>query len=68
MCSTSNEAAVSTIVKTLLGAEKASKIRIFAGDMVAKKKPSPDIYLLAASTLSLTPSRCWVIEDSEIGK
>lgn len=67
VCSTSNEAAVSTIVRTLLGPERAAKMRIFAGDMVAKKKPSPDIYLLAASTLNLTPSRCWVIEDSEIG-
>jgi len=66
VCSTSNEEAVKTIVRTLLG-ERFGRMRIFAGDMVAKKKPSPDIYLLAANELSVEPNRCWVIEDSEIG-
>ena len=42
-------------------------MKIFAGDIVEKKKPSPDIYLLASKTLSIDPNRCWVIEDSEIG-
>lgn len=32
-----------------------------------KKKPSPDIYLLAKDTLGLEPARTVVIEDSEIG-
>lgn len=67
VCSTSNEAAVTTIVKTLLGQERLDKMKIFAGDVVKKKKPSPDIYNLAATTLGVDPSRCWVIEDSEIG-
>lgn len=67
ICSTSNEAAVTTIARTLLGAERLSKIKIFAGDVVAKKKPAPDVYLLAASTLEVSPERCWVVEDSEIG-
>jgi phosphoglycolate phosphatase-like HAD superfamily hydrolase len=67
VCSTSNEQAVSTIVNTLLGPERAKQMRIFAGDMVSKKKPSPDIYLLAAESLQVDPSRCWVIEDSGIG-
>jgi len=67
VCSTSNEAAVTTIVKTLLGPQRLEKMKIFAGDVVKKKKPSPDIYNLAATTLSVDPSRCWVIEDSEIG-
>eukprot|EP01036_Dinobryon_divergens_P017865 gene17865-24298_t len=66
VCSTSNEEAVKTIVRTLLG-ERYSRMRIFAGDMVAKKKPSPDIYLMAAKELEVDPQRCWVIEDSEIG-
>jgi len=34
---------------------------------VAKKKPAPDVYLLAANTLKVDPARCWVVEDSEIG-
>jgi hypothetical protein len=53
-------------VKTLLG-ERISKMKIFAGDVVKKKKPSPDVYLLAAETLKVDPARCWVIEDSAIG-
>ena len=43
------------------------KIPIFAGDIVKKKKPNPDIYLLAVEELGLDPAKCVVIEDSEIG-
>ena len=57
VCSTSNERAVSTIVRVLLGPEAESKMRVFAGDIVKKKKPSPDIYNLAASELKVDPSR-----------
>ena len=67
ICSTSNEAAVTTIARKLLGEERLGKIKIFAGDVVKNKKPAPDVYLLAASTLNVAPSRCWVVEDSEIG-
>ncbi|KAK2443021.1 bifunctional riboflavin kinase/FMN phosphatase [Trifolium repens] len=67
VCSTSNEKAVSAIVSFLLGPERAEKIKIFAGDVVPRKKPDPAIYLLAASTLSVEPSRCVVVEDSAIG-
>jgi phosphoglycolate phosphatase-like HAD superfamily hydrolase len=38
VCSTSNEQAVTNLVQTLLGPERAAKIRIFAGDMVPNKK------------------------------
>lgn len=67
VCSTSNEKAVSAIVSFLLGPEKAEKIKIFAGDVVPRKKPDPAIYLLAASTLGVESSRCVVVEDSAIG-
>ncbi|KAK3406587.1 hypothetical protein EUGRSUZ_K02765 [Eucalyptus grandis] len=67
VCSTSNEKAVSAIVSCLLGPERAEKIKIFAGDVVPRKKPDPAIYLLAASTLSVDPSSCVVVEDSAIG-
>ncbi|XP_058749102.1 CBBY-like protein [Vicia villosa] len=67
VCSTSNEKAVSAIVSFLLGPERAEKIPIFAGDVVPRKKPDPAIYLLAASTLGVEPSRCVVVEDSAIG-
>ncbi|RVW13348.1 CBBY-like protein [Vitis vinifera] len=67
VCSTSNEKAVSAIVSCLLGPERAEKIKIFAGDVVPRKKPDPAIYTLAASTLGVEPSRCVVVEDSAIG-
>ncbi|XP_050224524.1 CBBY-like protein [Mercurialis annua] len=67
VCSTSNEKAVSAIVSCLLGPERAEKIKIFAGDVVPRKKPDPAIYTLAASTLGVDPSSCVVVEDSAIG-
>jgi HAD superfamily hydrolase (TIGR01509 family) len=67
VCSTSNEKAVSNIVETLMGPERAKKFQIFAGDVVEKKKPSPDIYLLAKDTMGLSADRTMVIEDSHIG-
>ncbi|CAN8278249.1 unnamed protein product [Cochlearia groenlandica] len=67
VCSTSNEKAVSAIVSCLLGPERAEKIKIFAGDVVPKKKPDPAIYNLAAETLGVDPSKCVVVEDSAIG-
>ena len=40
---------------------------MLAGDIVAKKKPSPDIYLLAKERLGLDARDCVVIEDSRNG-
>ena len=40
---------------------------IISGDMVAKGKPSPDIYIKAAKTLEVTAERCIVLEDSPNG-
>lgn len=67
VCSTSNEKAVSNLVSTLMGPERAAKFQIFAGDMVKAKKPAPDIYNLAVSTMGLDKSRCVIVEDSHIG-
>lgn len=47
MCSTSNDKAVTNLVKTLMGPERLKRMQIFAGDIVEKKKPNPDIYNLA---------------------
>ena len=67
VCSTSNERAVQTVVDVMLGHERSKHITVFAGDVVAKKKPAPDIYLLAAKQLNLDPPKCVVIEDSNNG-
>lgn len=67
VCSTSNERAVQSVVDVLLGGARAAQITVFAGDVVAAKKPAPDIYDLAAQKLGLTPQNCVVIEDSNNG-
>lgn len=67
VCSTSNERAVQAVVDVMLGPARSEKIMVFAGDAVAAKKPAPDIYLLAAKSLALTPAKCMVIEDSNNG-
>ncbi|WP_119390024.1 HAD-IA family hydrolase [Taklimakanibacter lacteus] len=67
VCSTSNERAVTRLVEVMLGSSRARHISIFAGDIVAAKKPDPAIYNLAARTLALDPRRCVVVEDSHIG-
>lgn len=35
-----------------------------SGDEVSCGKPNPDIFLLAAKKLCVSPSECWVIEDA----
>mmetsp|Transcript_100204 Transcript_100204/g.251222 ORF Transcript_100204/g.251222 Transcript_100204/m.251222 type:complete len:406 (-) Transcript_100204:128-1345(-) len=66
VCSTSNEQAVRAVVETLLP-EFAPEIPIFAGDIVSKKKPDPEIYNLAAKEMGVAPMTCVVIEDASIG-
>jgi HAD superfamily hydrolase (TIGR01509 family) len=40
---------------------------IFSGMEVARPKPAPDVYLAAAGSFNIHPSRCVVIEDSVLG-
>jgi HAD superfamily hydrolase (TIGR01509 family) len=41
--------------------------RIFSTSMVARGKPAPDLFLLAASRAGVAPGRCAVVEDSVSG-
>ena len=41
--------------------------RMFSLSHVARSKPAPDVYLLAAQTMGVAPERCAVIEDSPTG-
>jgi beta-phosphoglucomutase family hydrolase len=41
--------------------------RIVQANEVARGKPNPDIYLLAAREIGVAPSRCLVMEDSSAG-
>lgn len=67
VCSTSNEKAVQNLVNTLMGRERAEKFQIYAGDMVPKKKPAPDVYNMAVDKMGLDKSKCVIVEDSHIG-
>ena len=40
---------------------------VHGGDEVSHGKPSPDLFLLAARSLEVSPAGCVVIEDSEYG-
>lgn len=40
---------------------------IASGEEVVNSKPAPDVFLLAAKRLGVTPSRCLAFEDSENG-
>ena len=40
---------------------------LYVTDMVARPKPAPDVYLLAAQRLGRTPAECVLIEDSPAG-
>ena len=67
VCSTSNVLAVTNLVRTLMGPDRATHFTIFAGDMVKKKKPAPDVYNMAIDEMGLDKSKCVIVEDSHIG-
>ena len=68
VCSTANERAVNTLLRTLLGDEAYGWFdAILAGDIVKAKKPAPEIYNLAKEKLSVPPNSCVVIEDNRNG-
>jgi HAD superfamily hydrolase (TIGR01509 family) len=68
VCSTSNEKAVNTIVDVLLGKERKKAFgAILAGDVVSRKKPDPEIYLLCQQQLKVNPAQCVVVEDNRNG-
>lgn len=68
VCSTSALASVQAVLDSVMGKALAGRFAgVFAGDIVAAKKPAPDIYNHAASALSLDPRQCVVVEDSRNG-
>ena len=50
-----------------IGLAPADFDAVVTGDDVAKKKPDPEIFLLAADRLGLPPAACLVIEDAPNG-
>ena len=65
ICTTSNEKAAQAVAYKILKDIKFDFV--LAGDIVSKKKPDPEIYLLALSKTGLKPEQCIVIEDSRNG-
>ena len=65
ICTTSNERAARAIAYNILKDIKFDFV--LAGDVVSKKKPDPEIYLLALERTGLKPEECIVIEDSRNG-
>ena len=67
VCTTSNPKFIDAVLDLFGPERKAAFAFVHAGDVVAKKKPAPDIYLLALETLGLPAHECVVIEDSRNG-
>ena len=65
VCTTANERSANAIAKGMLYDIKFDFV--LAGDVVSKKKPDPEIYLLALERTGLNPEACIVIEDSRNG-
>jgi HAD superfamily hydrolase (TIGR01509 family) len=67
VASTSAEESVRAVLEHVVGPDLAVLFLVLAGDIVPKKKPAPDIYLLALKTLGISPQEGIVVEDSRNG-
>lgn len=67
VASASAAPAVTAVLQHVVGAARAARIAVLAGDVVARKKPAPDIYLLALERLGVPAAEALVIEDSRQG-
>jgi HAD superfamily hydrolase (TIGR01509 family) len=67
VASTSAEPSVRAILEQAIGPERAGRFAVLAGDVVPKKKPAPDIYLLALERLGVPAAEVLVVEDSRNG-
>lgn len=62
----SNDRPVVEKIVRLLGLEKYLKAVVSADD-AASAKPAPDVFLLAAQKIGVSPDRCLVVEDASNG-
>jgi len=67
VASTSAEPSVRAILEQAAGPAQAADFVVLAGDVVERKKPAPDIYLLALERLGTRAVDALVIEDSRNG-
>jgi HAD superfamily hydrolase (TIGR01509 family) len=67
VASTSAEESVRAVLEHAVGAELATRVPVFAGDVVPAKKPDPAIYDLTVESLGLDRADTLVVEDSRNG-
>ena len=67
VASTASGESVAAIIEHVFPAQAAAAFRVFAGDIVGRKKPAADIYRLALAELGRSPGEVCVIEDSGQG-
>lgn len=67
VASTSTVGSVRAVLEAAVGPHLAARFSVFAGDVVLRKKPAPDIYLLALRELATPAAEAVVIEDSRNG-
>lgn len=67
VASTSAEVSVRAVLERAVGVDLAALFAVFAGDIVERKKPAPDVYLLALRELGLRAKDVVIVEDSENG-
>jgi beta-phosphoglucomutase-like phosphatase (HAD superfamily) len=68
IASTTSPDNVSALLEGTLGHEGTGGFSVIAtGDAVPRKKPAPDVYLLALRELGVAPRRAVAFEDSAIG-
>ena len=68
VASTSAQESVEAVLRHAMGEATAPRFSLLlAGDVVQAKKPAPDIYLLSAKELGVSPENCVVVEDSNNG-
>jgi len=68
IATTSSEPNVHALLRATIGPEAIAAFRVLAcGDVVAAKKPAPDVYRHALAGLGVEPHDAVAIEDSAIG-
>jgi HAD superfamily hydrolase (TIGR01509 family) len=67
VASTSAEESVRAVLEHVVGADAAASFAVFAGDVVAAKKPDPAIYVLALERMGVDAAEAIVVEDSRNG-
>jgi beta-phosphoglucomutase-like phosphatase (HAD superfamily) len=58
---------VRAVLERVVGGDLATEFAVLAGDIVPRKKPAPDVYLLALDSLHCSGGDAVAIEDSGAG-